>query len=169
MVHLSREFSMECLLSYLEMAQYRDAVFSIMLDMKLVNDDEEIERLSKKLPFKLPSSVPKSSIVYSRPFKNDDSRYAFGQRIKRKAILLFNKYVRVGAEFEINIASRIRRDIHDLMSNVQWFMDCNITEKELLVIFDPCCMEMVTLMQDSFRRFMRTTQFLKLSDLIFVS
>ena len=163
MVHLSKEFSMECLLSYLEMAQYRNAVFSVMMDMKLMTGDCDI----KRLPFNLPATVPQSSIVYSRPFNCGDTRYDFRQHIKRKAVLLFNKYIRVGAEYEINIASRLRKEITVLIGNCHKFMENDVTEKELLVIFDECCREMVVLMQDSFRRFVRTTQFLKLSDLIF--
>lgn len=157
---------MECLLSYVEFAQYRDAVYLELIDRKLLSD-QDIKDLAK-LPFNLPSTVPKSSIVYGRPFDKDDSNEDFKKKIKRKAFILFNKYIKIGSEYEINIAYRLRREMTLSMGNLDEFLEKDISELELLMIFDECCAEMITLVQDAFRRFTTTTQFFKLSDLIFV-
>ena len=158
--------SMECLLSYVEFAQYRREVITNLIARQILNVNELKEL--PKLPFILPTTVPKSSIVYSRPFDPHDDMKDFKQQIKRKAFRLFHKYIAIGAEYEINISSKLRREYVNLMGNIDTFLLDSTTPKELLVIFDACCSEMIYILTDAFRRFTTTTQFLKLSDLIFV-
>lgn len=159
--------SMECLLSFVEFSQYRETVFNHCNKRKLLtaNDIKSIDNL----PFKLPSTVPKSSIIFARPFNQNESNQEFIQKIKRKAFILFNKYICIGSEYEININYRLRREMNNLMGNLSEFLQNeNIKVLELITIFDASSLEMINLIADAFRRFTTTTQFLKLSDLIFV-
>ena len=65
MHHLCCEFSTECLLSLIEFIQYQDYILEMYLtDLDKHSDEYKKKILSIRLNVELPSSVPKSSIVY---------------------------------------------------------------------------------------------------------
>lgn len=141
--HLSKEYSIECLLSLTEMIQFREYLIH-KLYSKGFEDD--------KLRIVLASDIPKSYIVENKQW--DD---------KEKAYLLYTKYIRSGAELQINISAEQRLKYDQLMGNYIEFMgNGTISNMELIKLFDSCCTQMVYLMIDSKKRFQQTPIYTKL-------
>merc|ERR1712228_912049 len=111
--HLSKEYSIECLLSLTEMIQFREYLIH-KLYSKGFEDD--------KLRIVLASDIPKSYIVENKQW--DD---------KEKAYLLYTKYIRSGAELQINIPAEQRLKYDQLMGNYIEFMgNGTISNMELI-------------------------------------
>eukprot|EP01084_Bolivina_argentea_P258959 436779_1 len=150
MEHLSREFSNECLLSMIEFIQYRNTIKSADHDNHTKNALIDA-RLNEELrEIKLPLDIPKSSIVFDNEL-ND----------KAKAELLYNKYIKIGCEYEINISSKNRNALAEIFENSQYDKDNNKAFSDPF-IFDRTCEDMVRLLSYSFSRFQSKPQFRKL-------
>ena len=141
MKHLSNEFSMELLLSLVEFIQFKQ-----FIDKKLEKQKNTKDEISKLL---LASCIPKSTIVYN---KNDN--------LKEKALKLYNKYIRVSSEWEINVSSGLRKQLQNRFENnynnnnndnnhglFEW------NDDELYTVFDQCNDEMLKLLGYSLSRF----------------
>ena len=173
MKHLSKEFSVECLLSLTEFIQFRDYIKSQIddtvhdynddMDDDDDDDDDGIQchrRKSRKngsesyeeLMIKLPSDIPYSYIVENKEWNN-----------KEKAYRLYTKYIENGSELEINISAEQRMYYDHLMEDYDIFMNNQqVTNRELIDLFIPCCTQMIYLMIDSRKRFEETAIFNKL-------
>eukprot|EP01084_Bolivina_argentea_P151138 263837_1 len=171
MQHLSLEFSEECLLSLIEMIQFRDFVRAQSINMNQVERMSIIQSSSNNsviheelINIELPANVPKSSIVFN---KINDDRY--------KAQQLFEKYIAEGSEHEINIGSRLRSKMTDkfqtpagilrTLSGIGRTIESVGQHKNisgLPFVFDDCCTEMVRLLRYSLSRFKNKPQYLKL-------
>eukprot|EP01083_Nonionella_stella_P084127 232802_1 len=150
MNHLSKEVSIECMLSLTEFMQFRHHVRDTLLpdtvnDGNVSNDCEDGDDVAMKDLFEIVLSpdIPMSWIVCNEKWGE-----------KRKAYALYKKYIEVGSEFEINIASGHRGYYTRIMSDYDAFRRrANISDKELMCLFDTCCREMVYLMSDAMTRF----------------
>jgi len=194
--HLSHEFSLECILAYIELMQFKSLIQSqqdqvvYADDGKLTPQSSIITRVDtggsitceETLQFELADNIPQSTIVYD---ENDD--------LETKAFKLYQKYIKVGSEFEINIASSIRAQLAQrfepsigfqrrISRNIQRRISNSITVKmdnmvksntdsnnnqavnDLLTIFDDSSMEMVRLLQFSLSRFKTKPEWIKVQN-----
>ena len=69
--------------------------------------------------------------------------------------------------YEINIGYRTRQKlILTLMSSLKtWIKNDSITSNDFLHLFDSCCVEMIILLQGSFKRFKHSYHFKKFQSL----
>ena len=135
MAHVQLEFSMEMLFAIIEMTQ-----FSVFYG-------------SKKAYIKLPKNIPQSSIVYN-------TNLSLFNKIK----MLYNKYIKNGAEFELNLSVSIKRSLKYNLINIK-----NKSERKCSNIFNDIISECLDLLQESYQRFRETNAYkqlrLKVKDL----
>eukprot|EP01083_Nonionella_stella_P213742 770614_1 len=96
MAHLSSEYSMECLLAFIEISQYQDYLYGENIDNL---DENNVQRVE------FADNIPISEIIEAKENVNKEYNNIFLAHAKIKAHKLYNKYVKYGAEFEINISS----------------------------------------------------------------
>jgi len=133
--HLVKEFCVECLLSLIEMQQFKQLLM-IKFDV-----GTEYGRIVEFAP-----NAPRSEIVYNGNFSDLQSA-------KGVAFAIYGKYVEEGAEFEINIRSRMRRKLHDKIGNHAVWMGSDVGAAELMLIFDEAMEENIKLLKQSKDRF----------------
>ena len=109
---------------------------------------------------KFPSNIPLSEIIESEQAESNDNNgdhklYIF----KIKAHEIYKKYIKPGAEFEINIKSDTRNKGYRLMNDLNNFLDYNVTVNDLLTYFGNCKEEMHRLLLYSFTRFKSSKEF----------
>eukprot|EP01083_Nonionella_stella_P083390 230589_1 len=131
MQHLIREFSMECLLAFVEFTQYKVRALEVF----------KLKDVGHTFCITFPKSVPRSDIVY-----NDDA-------FKIKCHKLYLKYIEDTAEFEINIGWQDRLKLTQLMGDRDRWMSSNVTQMELFQMFDEPMKEMYKLMDYAKIRF----------------
>ena len=141
--HLVSELSTECLLSLIEFQQFKSHLIECL----------KIDDLStKEIWFKLAESVPLSDIVHHEEQTDLKS-------FRRRARDLYEKYVMVDSDFEINIPDKMRRQLHSLMGNESKWMDkSDISPVNLANVFDGVMMEMKKLLKYSRLRFKEDEQ-----------
>ena len=140
--HLTDELSIECLLSVIEMQQFKEHLID---SMKL--EDASV----KQTWFRFAPTVPKSDIVH-RNEKNKTSCDLTSFR--RKAFALYKKYVAEGSEFEVNVPAKLRLELFELIGDEnKWINESTMTAAEVAKLFDDVMMEMLTLLQYSSLRF----------------
>jgi len=160
--HLSKEFSIELLLSLTEFVQFHNAQKALcakQTDDKDTKDAKREKRESKSVSgasepvLVLPASIPQSYIVENSEWSGPE-----------QAFLLFTKYIKSGAEFEINISSEQRGYYERLMGDYKvWMANTEMAKPaQLSRLFDSCCAQMVYLMIDSKKRFEDTPVYSKL-------
>ena len=167
-LHLNNEFSLECLLAFIEMVQFKKHFNEVYF--KNIADCVQFEDKEIGLSI-LGGSELKSSIVYNgdddvtiiyncqdNDTKTEDKNKDVMRRFKGIAYDLYSKYIEVGSELEINISGYYRDKYNDLYNRDEWINNPEIiSAEELLKLFDDVCMEMYKLMDYSFYR-------LKISD-----
>ena len=167
MAHLSREYSMEILLSFIEFTQFQMAVTQKMDEHGVIIENNKNIEITQ-----FPSNIPQSAIVHTlnmeRINETDDIEIQFEQNnttnqtdsidefIRNAKICaheLFKKYIREFSEFEINISAMERQKMSDLLENLEDFLasDCNL--QDLLYLFEYCKGEMKMLQNSSLTRF----------------
>lgn len=135
-----RDFSSEAILGFIEMVQFKKCFVEEM-------DYQNWDSSGCLYMDSLYTNVPKSSIVYS-----DDAYEANGkgmERMKRVAHRLCDKYVRVNAEFEVNIAYKLRKKISLIADG-----DFCVSGDEFFKLFDRVLDDLFTFMRQSFERYM---------------
>ena len=169
MIHLSMEFSMECLLSFVEFVQFKQHMYNhITINNTYTISESEKDKyigFDQDLDIKFPDNVPKSSIVYSE----DNGTINFNQNNRIIAKKLYAKYIEIKSEFEINIPHKMRQKLKAFFDNSRYMTNNSITDMELMNIFNTCNIELKYLLHDAFTRFKFTPQFKQLSQLLFVS
>ena len=175
MVHLSKEYSMEVLLSYIEFCQYQKYVLQHM--------EHEQESTVEITDF--PSNIPLSEIIEADELRlidtcqtdvdldtdgihrqeNSDNAQKYSRTkpatqndtflhdAKMKAYKLYHKYIKVGSEFEINIPSRERVRLSNLLGDMDKVLSWNVEMEDLLVLFEECKKEMRVLQTFALARF----------------
>lgn len=154
---------MECLLSYIEFTQFQK-VAQEQID---ANEDEENE---DKGHLCLPSLIPTSSTMSTKK-KNDENGKEIDNvtDLKTKAHKIYNKYIKIGCEFEVNIDYHLRTNCKNIMENLDDLLDDDsIKIEDIFNLFGKVKKEMVQLLQWSLIRFKEKTEFEKIVDL-FVS
>eukprot|EP01083_Nonionella_stella_P172208 590232_1 len=152
MQQLLSEYCAECLLCIIEFIQFKE---KIATDHKH-NEFKSNANVSTVLA--LPAVCPKSAIVYQL----DDSGHA--SEYKRVALRLYQKYIRIGAEWEINIDYQNRNRYKKMFGNEETW---NSTDEydaidgllKLYTLFDPCIDSMMSLMSSAFNRFKNSKQY----------
>eukprot|EP01083_Nonionella_stella_P056644 149045_1 len=173
--HLAKEFSTEVLLSIVEFTMFKKYLYDNVLHM-VGRDDRDhamgivdgatspmevsmtpstmTGRPPKKLslidvdvpylvlPFE---KLPKSAIVYNEDISN-----------KEKCYLLYEKYIRPGSEYEINISGGLRTKYRDMLDDkTKWMKQISFTidMATMADLFDKCNEVNLGLMKHSFTRF----------------
>lgn len=196
MTHLASEFSMEILLSIYELLQYKNLVrkyantHHIVLDEQDESEQEEQQRSSVEIggthsvisihsarsailrEIKLPTTYPKSYLVYNDKREEDLMEMevdAFTMHCKRVVYVLYERYIKVGSSFEVNLSFYTRKKVADLVNDgYQFAFDENIQLRDLFYIFDDCIYGIFGGMTDSYDRFTATHQYKKLKNLMFL-
>lgn len=141
---------MELLLSYIEFSHFQQLLKQdkYKLDIALKENKEY-----KLLEF--PKNVPQSSIVSNQwALSIGDSM----QDPKTKAYKLYNKYVKTGAEFEINVSYATRKKCQNMLENFSVLLeDETIQIEDLFKIFHECKKQVTGLLNNSLTRFKNTT------------
>ena len=133
-VHLIKEWCIECLLSLIEMQQFK----SYLKEQLNVEYHVQIVELSP--------NCPRSQLVFKEETPTLDT-------FKEIAYEIYKKYVEVGSEFEINISSRMREELKVQMSDYDSWMASNVTQDELSWIFDDVMDQNIKLLNQSKDRF----------------
>lgn len=159
MEHLSKELSMECLLSLIEFLQFREKAQDPQYHNTLKKSKLRTSIDQEFGDWKMAEHVPKSTIVHTQ--KCD----------KSMALKLFEKYIVEGADHEINISHRLRISLNHIFQADTGFLrtitsigrkfDENQSSKDeqgplgrkgLPFVFDACISEMLLLLNYSFVR-----------------
>eukprot|EP01083_Nonionella_stella_P025547 70316_1 len=146
MLHLTKEYSMEILLSFIEFCQYLDYLESFQSDT---------QRNAAMLNFNLTKTLPVSSIVL-----NEDDDF------KRKGYALYCKYISSSSEYEINIRSKLRTDLSNVMNRYEVCGELNITATEMHELFRECQSEMFMLLCYAHSRFTTSDEYPKVMQII---
>ncbi len=179
MHHLCKEFAMECLLSVIEFTQFRELLSA---DKEYMSTSPIIEGKRKEMVV-LPPSIIQSHIVFGTDGSNDPSlfynEFSLVERrgiYWKKAIKLYRKYVKRGAEFQINIGSLERESLDGIFQRVvhlplgrqrtsverneRFEKGTKAMENEHLAgIFDKCVTDMLGLTGGSMGRFTSREEF----------
>eukprot|EP01084_Bolivina_argentea_P139994 246225_1 len=150
--HVAKEFSIECLLSYVEFIQFKQYMYN---HLKLNYSIEEIKQKSLQLfeaihdrkgsfskteidvniynpndinslsfeRIKFPSNVPRSHLIYEDDINFETNN--FKDRSKYKIYKLYCKYVKVGCELEINVSHRTRNALSSMIDHLDIWMNDN--------------------------------------------
>ena len=158
---------MEILLCYIELAQYQCFVQSHLNENEMYHTEHtDISTVTVADDIIVPSIVPLSAIIESiENVPNDidgsesDNMDVILYNAKIKAHKLFNKYVKCGSEYEINIQYEQRNELQTVLSDLDGLLKLNMSLKDLYSLFDDCKNEMVTLLTFSLTRFKETKEF----------
>ena len=102
--------------------------------------------------------APKSWII-STHHKN--TNLSSDQKVKHIIYDLYSKYIMRNSKYEINIDWDERRRLNIYMKTKEYWINLNITNNELVHIFDKCISDMHQLMRYSFDRAKNMTHFVK--------
>eukprot|EP01084_Bolivina_argentea_P026160 48595_1 len=168
--HILSEFALEILICLIEVQQFQQYVSQNVDDLTEYNQD--------LLPIFYPEIiVPESTIVYGAlpdKYANIINKYKKQQddtiiyELKIRAFLLYNKYIRVNSDFEINIPFMIRKQLAVQMDEIdEWLdMDTDINRNDqllkLLGLFESVTKEQYSLLRCAFTRFKGTAVYKKL-------
>lgn len=142
---------MECLLAYIEISQYQEYILGLM------NFSVDKERFTQ---MKLSSNLPMSSIIEGG--KNEDNGdMLYG--IKSRGYKLYEKYIEIGSEFEINISWDQRQPLIDIFEDKNKLLnDTNIDIQDIFYLFEIAKEEMVSLLNFSFSRYEQQVEYQKI-------
>eukprot|EP01084_Bolivina_argentea_P306071 528814_1 len=140
MNHLSREFSMECLLAFVEFSQYQDYA------------NHRLEASVRRTKVQFPSNIPVSSIVgTTEAVQMSDEQFV--KDVKQKAHKLYNKYMTSSSEFEINIPYQQKLKATEMLEDEKKLVDgTSVTLGGLFAMFEAVNNEMYSLLQYSLDR-----------------
>eukprot|EP01084_Bolivina_argentea_P174256 301855_1 len=131
MEHLSKEYSMEILLSYIEFTHYQSF---------LVPSISDSESLMKVEIVEFPSNIPMSEIITTNYCDDNVLMEA-----KIKANKLYHKYIEMMSEFQINISGEMREKLENTLDDLDELMERNVNIDDLFIFFEDCKNEMITL------------------------
>ena len=127
---------MENLLAFIEFSQIQ----------KHLMEKTEIE--SSRMIMEFPSNIPLSSILATK--QSDDTMVD----LKKKAHDIYEKYVSVGSEFEINISSDVRQKAANMFGDLHLLLDNkSITGQDIFDVIDGCKWEIWELLLGAQFRF----------------
>eukprot|EP01084_Bolivina_argentea_P041032 75716_1 len=151
MIHLSKEYSMELSLSLIEMVQFQEYV------------EQNSNNLSVSVvSVELAVSVPISKIIEEKEDIPQDFEDKCMYNVKIKAHKIYNKYVKVGSEFEINISAEQRNEMKNILDNLNQLMNYNVKYNDMYLIFEESKKEMLILLNSSLMRLKRRPEYMSL-------
>ena len=146
--HLFSEFTIESLLSYIELSQYKTLFYEYIYSK--INPNSERKWKPFEINLTTLEYIPKSNIVYNT-FKLDDTKQDKIKYFKQIASLLHKKYIEYGSKYEINISSRLKIHYNHLFKT-----NYNITTDDMYILFDKSSHEMYKFLDESALRFKKT-------------
>eukprot|EP01084_Bolivina_argentea_P063589 116064_1 len=153
MAHCGSEHCTECVLSMIEIIQFKEEVYKVLVK----NGKSDIVSHYNGLEdtFTLPQNCPQSDIVFT-----------LDTNLKQVAYALFHKYIAVGCDWEINLDYFTRRKYNRLFaSEEKWENNNEYNDNvKLYEIFDKCLLEMTNLVRAAFSRFKQTDTFMILQN-----
>ena len=119
------------------------------------------------------SMEPEDSVIAEYKSMNAEELYSKKLELIMKyreiAYELWIKYIKVGAEYEINIDFTTRKRFAKLMNNKQeWLNNKDFNEKELHLLFYPCTQRMFTFLSNSFTRFRDKPDFDRVQEFLII-
>ena len=167
MKHLSKEFSLEIITSYIEFTQFQQHLINICKD----NNSELIIENVTLIEFY--NEIPISEIVNATSSDEYFKEYINIYDIKDWKILnklkgykLYKKYISNESEYEINISGNEKLNLYNLINNLDKFISFNTTNKEMFYLFQNSKNELIKLIQNSFHRFKYTNDFKNLTQTV---
>ena len=163
-IHIYSEFCAEILISFIEFEQFKR--FVIESEGVTINDTHSLHDLC--------TVIPESSIILNNKHHSrlddllqktvsykDLGKYEIvlkGKNIKDiiyKKICweLYNKYIKMGSEFEINIDYRTRQSFIENMSNFEKWVTTETSINEYITLFDDCQKQMIQFLNNTYSRF----------------
>eukprot|EP01084_Bolivina_argentea_P144089 252893_1 len=137
MVHLSKEFSIECLLLYIEVDQFQKYC------LNEINDVQVINTLPRVMTMRNLENVPESQIVQETgssmkfDMKNLNKQILILADAKMKAHELYNKYIAEGSKFEINISDTMRSKLKNILEDKNNLINkINVKLADLVKLFE---------------------------------
>ena len=151
---------MEILLSLIEIQQFQQYT------MNKMDDEETKQSLQNKIRFiTFPDYVPLSEILEEKQINNDDEDIM--KKCKFAAHKIYNKYIEIGSEYEINISHQQREPLTSILCNLQTLNNLNnINLNDLCLLFEESKNEMVLLLIFSMKRFMNHSNFKQIAKII---
>eukprot|EP01084_Bolivina_argentea_P046516 85668_1 len=141
-----REFSSETILCFIELLQFKQLLKEkIIVSNDVISEQQNVRKMKGKREYILYENIPKSSIVYGNDSKSMDDISCF----RNIAHLLYEKYVKINGELEVNIGFGLRDTYFNLDKNN--YQD--IEASKFIGLFDEVMEEMFKFMVQSFRRF----------------
>ena len=152
MIHLSKEYSMECLLSWIEFTQFQNYI-EPQLNMDVPIQSTHLKNVDPTIP----STIPMSEIIETKEniptnvvcTSVEDEKIYFA---KIKAHKIYNKYIKVDSEFEINIHSSHRETVTNILHDLDFLISYYITMDDLCTLFEELKQEMMILLKWSLFR-----------------
>lgn len=154
MNHLSKEYSLEILLSTIEFMQFQQYLQKHMNgNMKVqythqldVSSESTVDSYEIKV-IKFPVNIPRSQIIEEcKVAGKQQSVLDVGKDI---ALGLYDKYIKFGSEFEINISGIMKDKLEDLIV-IKEMKD--MTVEDLCFLYEDCKNEMITLQISALHR-----------------
>ena len=149
MTYLSYEFSMENLLSFVEFVQFQKYAADTMGRASIQREEDLLCDM-----LILPDTVPLSEIVHDG-----------NMCLKKKALLLYQKYIADGSIYMINIPFRVKQELRQIMDQYRMDIDeCiieedDIIDTDILMVFDDCCKKIQQIMNGTYGRYKSTPQY----------
>eukprot|EP00486_Rosalina_sp_Unknown_P014399 CAMPEP_0201596104 /NCGR_PEP_ID=MMETSP0190_2-20130828/192893_1 /ASSEMBLY_ACC=CAM_ASM_000263 /TAXON_ID=37353 /ORGANISM="Rosalina sp." /LENGTH=217 /DNA_ID=CAMNT_0048056329 /DNA_START=884 /DNA_END=1537 /DNA_ORIENTATION=- len=155
--HLFTEYSIECLVSFIEIEQYQKWIMDN--DFDVTTKDVHHKPLNNVKLIDAHDDIPQSLMFENISSDSDDLL----QSAKLMAFKLYQKYIEHGSELEINISSALRKQLKNIVSDKQKLMEnINVSLNELLLLFDKPKNEMRLLLNYSHTRFKQKTEYTKI-------
>ena len=160
-------FSLECLLSYIAFTQYQDIL------KEYIEDDEALEKVNI---FRFPENIPMTGVLETVHTKSEEQEIKecgdedvddvvdlhselILNNAKLMAFEIYERFIKEGSEFEINISSLQRKPLINLLDDLENLMKIDITIVNLFLLFEDAKYEMWHLMQFSLQRFQGESDF----------
>eukprot|EP01084_Bolivina_argentea_P250932 420636_1 len=165
MLHLSKEFSMEILLSCVEITCLQKYLIALLKQNGF--DVTSIKELENRL-LVLPENIPKSYIIEKEEtVVVTDNKSFYDAKIK--CYNLYCKYISENSEYEVNIDFRLRLKFKKIFYDLDFLLSKEIALEELFLLFEEVKKEMRPLLLFSLARFKQQASFGKIMSLYAVS
>eukprot|EP01083_Nonionella_stella_P108004 313560_1 len=163
--HLNQECCMECLLFLVETTQWKQRLKTLLQPphphlqhpTQVVSASEDASLTDLDMYIELPDGLPDSKIVFPHEDEKSTSYSDVDhvvQQFKHSAYLLYQKYIKEGSMYEINISFYMRNTLISQMDDYnKWMRKNSINANDLMDIFNEAMNEMYYLMKPSYLRF----------------
>ena len=145
---------MENLSSWIAITQYQQ----YLLDTFEIDKD----KIMRAKMLQIPENIPKCNVLGTDSNPDAEADVNDLADAKKYAYKIYNEYVRVGCDLEINISAEQRNRVKNIVGDYEQLMDANINANGLFVIFQECKDEIELLMGYSFVRYKEKDEFIQM-------